>query len=224
MNVFEEWQQAWQSQCHQPLDFSPDQVLKSARLGRQIYLKTNVVVILVFLMCGTGMLLWSMRDVRKQWPWLIYSALLALVIGFILFNQLRRRLRAPHYDKPLLAHVEWAIKDLEYRMWQDRYTFWWYTLPCALACIIPATISTALGLYWRPDWNSLGSVVLALLSWLFALGVALGIFVPFFVFIHRAIVRGLHKGSEARDRELAALRSLRETLLSTESNSEQPYL
>jgi len=208
-NFLDKLQQAWQSQCSKPIDVKPDQLLKTARLERRVQFWVEMFLISLFLFLGVLMLRVAFRDIQKDWPWLIDAACLAWVVGFILFNQWRRRRYAAHYDEPMLAHVEWAIKDLEYRMWQDRYTFWWYTLPIALGCIIPPTIFFVMDFIRKPEWGLLFGGVFALLF-------TLGVFAVVFIFGDRVINNGFRMISEARRRELAALLALRETLLNTE--------
>lgn len=207
MNILDKLQQAWQSQCNKPFDINPDQLIKTARFERRRAFLTDMLVILILFIAGIWMA-WMKRDIHKDWPWLIYCACLAWVVGFMLFNQWRRRRHAARYEEPLLDHVEWAMKHIEYRMWQDRHTFWWYTLPIALACMIPPTISFGMDFHRTHEWR-----------FLLALLVSLGLFAAAFTFVQWAIARGLRMGSEARRRELEALRALRETLL----NSEEPH-
>jgi hypothetical protein len=213
MKFPDELQQAWQSQCSKPIDVKPDQLLKVVRLERRIRFWCDVFVILVLLSVGAWMLRSAFRDIHKDWPWLIYSACLAWVVGFMLFNQWRRRRHAPHYEEPLLAHVEWSIKDIEYRMWQDRHTFWWYTLPIALGCMIPPTIFFVMDYIRKREWG------LPFAS-LFTLLFTLGFFAAVFTFVHWAIKRGMRMGQEGRRQELQALRALRESLL----NTEEPHI
>src|SRR5206468_8627158 len=84
------------------------------------------------------------KDIHQGWPWLISAASCAWVAGYILFNRWRRRRDAAHYDDSVLAHVEWSIKDVEHRMWMDRYSLWWYILPIALGCMIPPVLLFAM--------------------------------------------------------------------------------
>lgn len=216
MNLFDKWQQAWQSQCHQPLDINPDQlrqsaasVLMVARVERWAHFVLDMVLILILLIPGTWML-GRIRDLHKDWPWLIYVACIAWVVGFVLFNRWRRRRHAARYDAPLLAHVEGAIKDIESRMWRDRYSFWWYILPLALGCMLPPTISFALQFHRTHDWESF-----------FSLLFLLGFFAAFFAAVHwfMSRVRRIRTVVAAQRRELEALRALRETLL----NPEEPH-
>jgi len=219
MNQFERLQQAWQSQRCKPLDISPDHFLKmprhlllmTARIERWAHFVLDMIVVVLLLIPGTRML-WSIRNIQKDWPWIIYCACIAWVVGFMLLNHWRRRRHAPRYDEPMLAHVEWSIKEIEYRMWQDRHTFWWYILPLALGCMIPTAISIAMiGFPEVHDWPSL--IVL-----LFTLLFALGVFAAIFAFVHWVImsVQRMRPVVEARRRELEALRTLRETLLNPE--------
>src|SRR5258706_3896996 len=144
MNFLDKLQHAWQSQCSKPIDVKPDQLLKTVRLERRMVFMSEMVVMLILAFVGIGMLRSALRDIHRDWPWLIYSACLAWVVAFILFNQWRRRRHAPHYHEPLLAHVEWSIKDLEYRMRVDGNSRWWYVLPIALGCMIPPIIFGAM--------------------------------------------------------------------------------
>ena len=201
-------QQAWQSQCSKPIDVKPDQLLKIARLQRWVYFCVDVFVISVLLGVGGWMLWFAFRDIHNEWPWLIYSACMVSVVGFMLFHRWRRRRHAAHYDQPMLAHVEWSIKDIEHRMWMDRYTFWWYILPIALGCMIPPAISFAMEYGKRPRLDSLIPLLL---------GEA--VFAAVFYFVHWAIKKGQRIGLQGQLKELQALRTLRETLL----NSEEPH-
>lgn len=210
MNVLDKLQQAWQSQCNKPIDINPDQLLQISRFQRQATLLTDMMVILILVICGISMF-WMIRDIHKDWPWLIYIACLAWVAGFMLFNQWRRRRHTARYEAPLLAHVEWAMKDVEYRMWQDRWTFWWYTLPIALGCMIPPTIMCVIDFNKTPGWGARLGLVFELLC-------MLGFFFAVFAFVHAIISRGLRLGSESRRREIEALRAFRETLLNTEES------
>jgi hypothetical protein len=204
-NFLEKLQQAWQSQCSKPLDVNPGQLLKTARLERRAYFWIDMFVILVLLSVGAWMLRSTFRDIQKEWPWLIYSASDVWVVWYILLNRWRRRGHAAHYDEPLLSHVEWSIKDIEHRMWQDRHTSWWYTLPIALGCMIPPAISFVMDYIRKPEWGLL-----------FALLVTEGMFAGIFYFVHWTIKTGMRIGHEARRKELEALRTLRETLLDIE--------
>ena len=142
------------------------------------------------------MLAWALRDLRRDWPWLIYSASDAWVVGFMVFNQWRRRRHAARYDEPLLAHVEWSIKDIEDRMLQDRYSVWWYVLPLALGCMIPPTLFFAMNHGRDPSWRTFGALLLTL-----------GGFAAVFTFVHLCMKYGRRKAHEQGRRELEALRS-----------------
>jgi hypothetical protein len=211
-NLLDRLQQAWQSQCSQPIDVKPDQLLKVVRLELRGYFWADMTVILVFVSVGAGMMVWAFRDIQKDWPWLIYSACLALVVGYILFNRWRRRRHAARYDEPLLAHVEGSIKDIEHQMWLDRYSLWWYILPTALACMIPPAITFAMEYSRNPGWGALFGLLLALL-------VTEGFFAVLFYFIHWSMKSLGRGGLERQSQELQALRALRETLL----NAEEPH-
>ena len=198
-------QQAWQSQPTGTLEVSPDQLLKRVRLERRAAFGVDIFVISILLIVGISMSVWAWRDIHKDWPWLIYSLSDAWVVGFILFSQWRRRRHAGHYEEPLLAHVEWSIKDIEHRMLQDRRSFWWYVLPIALGCMIPPTLVFAMDYSRNPEWGRL-----------FALLFTLGGFAAVFTFVHVAMKYGRRMSDAGRRQELEALRALRETLLNTE--------
>ena len=121
-NFLDRLQQAWQSQCSKPLDVNPDQLLNVVRLERRMHFWTDMSIISFFLCAGVCTLWSAFRDIQKDWPWLIYVASVAWVAGYILFDRWRRRRDAAHYDEPLLAHVEGAIKELEHQKWLDRET------------------------------------------------------------------------------------------------------
>ncbi|HWB07689.1 MAG TPA: hypothetical protein VG826_00490 [Pirellulales bacterium] len=205
MNCNDRLQQAWQSQPAGKLDRTPDQLLKVARLERRVAFWADIFVISVLLAVGAWMLMHALRDIHRDWPWLIYSASDIWVVGFMLFNQWRRRRHAARYGDPLLAHVEWSIKDLEHRMVQDRYSFWWYVLPIALGCMIPPILSFAMDYSRNHAWEH----VFALLS-------TLGLFTAIFTFVHLTMKYGRRLGDKTRRQELESLRGLRETLLNTE--------
>ena len=164
-NFLDKLQQAWQSQCSKPLDVKPDQLLKVARLERRAQFWVDIFVISVLLCVGVFMLWSAFRDIQNDWPWLISAASDAWVVGYILFNRWRRRRHAAHYDEPLLAHVEWSIKDIEHQMWLDRYSPWWYFLPIALGCMIPPVLFVPMEYNKNP---ALGLVFL--FGWLLILG------------------------------------------------------
>jgi hypothetical protein len=205
MNFLDKLQQAWQSQCSRPIDVKPDQLLKVARLERRVYFWIDIFLISVFVCVGIFALGFVFRDIRKYWPWLIYSASAVWVVGYILFNRWRRRRHAAHYDEPLLAHVEWSIKDIEHRMRVEENSLWWYVLPIALGCMIPPAISFAMEHSKRPLSDSLISLL-----------VAEGVFAATFIFVHLVMKYGRRLGLERQRQQLLALRALRETLLNTE--------
>ena len=205
MNFLDELKEAWQSQCSKPIDVKPDQVLKTARLGRRAYFWVDIGIVLFFSCCGAGMFGWALRDIQKDWPWLIYSASIAWVVGYILFNRWRRRRDPAHYDEPLLAHVEWSIKDTEHRMWLDRYSPWWYILPIALGCMIPPVIFFANDHGNRPLFDSLMPLLCTE-----------GVFAATFIFVYLVMKYGVRIANEKHRQELEALRALRESLLNTE--------
>jgi len=205
MTFLDKLQQAWQSQrCATPT-MHPDQLLKGVRLERRAHFWSDTFVISVFLGVGAWMLWSAFRDIRQNWPWLISVASDAWVVGYILFNRWRRRRDAAHYDQTMLAHVEQSIKDIEHRMWLDRYALWWYVLPIALGCMLPPVLFFAMHYSRDHEWDS---VVLLFFT--------LGVFAAIFIFVHLVMKYGVRAGLEGRCRELQALRALRESLLSTE--------
>jgi len=209
MNI-DKLQQAWQSQRSKPLDINPNHLLKRARpllfmarLERWATLCEDMLVILFLLFPGT--LLWRISGIHKDWPWLIYAACIACFVGFMLFNQWRRRRHAPRHDEPLLAHVERAIKDIELRMWRSRYMLWWETVPIALAFAIPITISLGMKFDKTHDWGILFQL-------LFGLGF-LAVFFTFYHLFKTCVRRRMPLVADLRHRDLEQLRALRETLL-----------
>jgi predicted acetyltransferase len=117
MNFLDKLQQAWQSQCSKSVEVNPDRILEIARLERQVHFWLDTLLIAFFIVIGVVSLGWVLRDIHKDWPWLIYTGCDAWVAGFVLISQWRRRNCAAHVDAPLLSHVEWSIKDIEQRMW-----------------------------------------------------------------------------------------------------------
>jgi hypothetical protein len=205
MSVLDHLQQAWQSQrCATPA-MNPDSLLSGIRLERRVHFWSDMFVISVLLAVGAWMLRFAVRDIHKGWPWLIYVASDAWVIGFILFNRWRRRRDAAHYDDSVLAHVEWSIKEIEHRMRLDRYSLWWYVLPIALGCMIPPVLFFAIDFSKDHEWGRI-----------FVLLRALSFFAAVFIFVHMAMKCGVRLGLEGRRRELQALRALRESLLNAE--------
>jgi hypothetical protein len=204
-NFLDTLQQAWQSQCSKPLDVNPDQLLNAVRHERQVNVWTDVGIVLFFSCCGAGMLGWAFRDIQKDWPWLIYTASLAWVVGYVLFDRWSRRRDAAHYDKPLLTHVEWAIKELEHQKWLSENTLWWYILPIALGCMIPPVLFFAMDYGQRPLLDSLIPLLFTEV-----------VFAGTFIFVYLVMKYGRRIGLEKRGQELQALRALRETLLNTD--------
>jgi hypothetical protein len=198
-------QQAWQSQCSKPLDVNPDQLLNTVRHERQVNTWTDIGIVVFFSCCGAGMLGWAFRDIQNDWPRLIYTASMAWVVGFVLFDRWRRRRDASDYDEPLLAHVEWAIKEVEQQKWLSRNTLWWYILPIALGCMIPPVLKFAIDYGKSPLLDSLVDLLFTEV-----------VFAATFIFAYLVMKYGRHIGLEKRRRELQALRALRETLLNTE--------
>jgi hypothetical protein len=214
MNILDKWQQAWQSQCAKPLDIDADQLLKTARLQltvagfeRWAHFVLDMFVIMLLLIPGIWML-GRIRDIHRDWPWILYCACIACVVGFMLFTHWRRRRYAPRYDEPMLVHVEWTIKDIEHRIWQQDHTFWWYTLPLALGCTVPATI--VIGLQFLRTHNR---------EFLFGLLFALVFFPAFFAAVHWFVMRvqRMRPVVESQRRQLESLRALRESLLNPEA-------
>jgi hypothetical protein len=204
-NFLDKLQQAWQSQCSKPLDVNPDQLLNTVRLERRVNFWTDIGIVLFFLCCGAGMLGWAFRDIQKGWPWLIYTASLAWVVGYVLFDRWRRRRDAAHYDEPLLAHVEWAIKEVEHQKWLSGNTLWWYILPIALGCMIPPVLFFAMDYGKRPLLDSLIPLLFTEV-----------VFAATFIFVYLVMNYGRRIGLEKCRQELQALRALRETLLNTD--------
>jgi hypothetical protein len=199
-------QQAWQAQSCGTLDINPNQLLKVARLERRALFWVDMVLISVFLSVGALILRAAFRDIREDWPWLISAASDAWVVGYILFNRWRQRRNAAHYDESVLAHVEWSIKDIEHRMWLDRYSRWWYLLPIALGCMIPPVFFFAMEYSKRRP----------LLDSLIPLLVAEGGFAAVLTFVYLVMKYAGRMGLEPRRQELQALRALRESLLNAE--------
>jgi len=222
LDKLQQLQQAWQSQyCgmikmdpDQLAKMNPDQLLKTARFERRAYFWIDMFLISVFVGVGSWMLFWCVlrNDIHKQWPWLIYVAGCAWIVVYILFNRWRQRRYAARYDDSVLAHVEWAIKDIEHRMRLDRTQTWWYIMPIALGCMIPPGISFITDCIKNPGWGPRFGL-------LFELLVIEGVFGAVFYFTHRTMKDGLWFSStmrtarEAQRRELEALQALRANLL-----------
>ena len=194
-NFLDELREAWQSQCGKPIDVNPDQLLKTARNQRLVQFCLDIGMISFFFCVGILMVGWAFRDIQKEWPWLITSASVAWVAGYILFNRWRRRPDAAHYDEPLLAHVEWSIGDIERQMWLDRYSPWWYILPLALGCMIPPLFFFAMDYSNRP-----------LLDRLMPLLSTEVVFVVTFIYGYLLMKFGVRMAVEKRRQELRALR------------------
>jgi hypothetical protein len=206
MNIsLDRLQQAWQSQCSKPLDVNPVQLLQVVRLERRMYFWTDVSISTLILGAGFYTLWSAFRDIQQDWPWLIYVASVAWVAGRLLFDRWRRRGDAAHYDEPLLAHVEGAIKQLEHQKWLSGNTLWWYVLPIAVGCMIPPVLLFARDYGKRPLFDSL--IPLLLIEVVLATTFILG----FLVMKYQR-----RSGLEKRNRELQELRALRETLLNTD--------
>jgi len=206
MNIsLDRLQQAWQSQCSKPLDVNPDQLLNGIRLERRMYFWTDVSISTLILGAGFYTLWSAFQDIQQDWPWLIYVASVAWVAGFLLFDRWRRRGDAAHYDEPLLAHVEGAIKQLEHQKWLSGNTLWWYVLPIAVGCMIPPVLLFARDYGKRPLFDSL--IPLLLIEVALAATFVLG----FLVMKYQR-----RSGIEKRNREIQELRALRETLLNTD--------
>ena len=204
-NFLDKLQQAWQSQCSKPIDVKPDQLLKVARYERLVQFCVDIGMISFFLCFGLYLSWSAFRDIQKDWPWLISTASVAWVVGYILFNRWRRRRDVAHYDEPLIAHVEWSIKDIEHQMWLDRYSPWWYILPIALGCMIPPVFFIAMDYSKRPLLDSLVPL----------LGTE-GAFAATFTFVYLVMKFAVRIANEKHRQELQALRALRESLLNTD--------
>jgi hypothetical protein len=202
MNGLDKYKQAWQSQSCGNFEMNPDQLLKLAHIERRVILMMEMVVMAILFAIGIGMLWRTLNDFSQNWPWLIYTGCLLWVVGFMILSQWRRRRYAAHYEEPMLAHVEWSIKDIEHRMKQDSTSLWWYITPLALGCMIPPTISFGMDFLRRHVWTILWSL----------LGM-LAFFAAFFACVHLIIKRLGRAGREARRQELLALKTLHDNLL-----------
>jgi hypothetical protein len=207
LNKLAKLQQAWQAQCNRTPDVNPDQLLNSTRLQRKAYFWSDMFVIAVFVWCGGGMLIFSLRDFQDDWPWLVYTACCAWVVGYILFNRWRRRRFVAHYEDSVLAHVEWSINDIEHRMRVDRYTLWWYILPIALGCMIPPAISFVVEFRRKPELD-MTSLIFNLFFEVF--------FIAAFYIIHWTMKRARRIGMDGQLKQLDALRAFRDNLLKEE--------
>jgi hypothetical protein len=201
-NLLDKLQQAWQSQCNKPIDVKPDQLLKATRHERLVQFCVDVAMIAFFSCLAIQMLGWAVRDIQKDWPWLISSASVAWVTGYVLFHRWRRRHDVAHYDEPLLAHVEWSIKDIEHQMWLDRYSPWWYILPITLGCMIPPVLFFAMDYSQRPLSDSLTALLHHE-----------AVFAATSVFVYVIMKFGVRKANEKHRQEIQSLRALRASLL-----------
>jgi hypothetical protein len=203
MNFLDKFQQAWQSQCNKPVDINPDQLLKVANIERHAYFWVDMLLVSFFFFDMVFML-WSAfrKDIDQNWPWVISAASSLWVLGYVVFNRWRQRRHAAQYDESVLAHVEWSIKEAEHRMWQDRFTFWWYILPIALGCMIPPAVFFAMQCGKRPLLDALIPFVMTEV-----------VFAGVMIFVHLVMKYGQRAGLVGQRQKLAALRTLRETLL-----------
>jgi len=204
----EKLRQAWQSQSCATFEANPEQWLMVARVERWVYLFADLFIVAVFLSIGGWTLVSSVRDLARDWPWLIYCAGIAWVVGYILFNRWRRRRRAAHADESLLAHVEWSIRDIEHRMWLDRTSPWWYILPIALGCMIPPVLFFVMDYGERPLVGSLVALLFAEASFTFV-----------FAFVYVVMRFAQRSARKSQLRELEGLRALRESLLNTDDET-----
>jgi hypothetical protein len=205
MSFLDRLQQAWQCQPGATLGMNPDQLLNVAPQVRRVQFWTDISSISFFCCVGVFLSWPALRDIQKNWPWLISAASCAWVAGYMLFDRWLRARDAAHYDESVLAHVDWSIKDIEHRMWMDRYSPWWYILPIALGCMIPPVFFFAMAYGTRPLLDGL-------IPFLFTEGV----FAASFVFSYLVMRYGVRIANEKRRQELQALRALRESLLNAE--------
>lgn len=198
-------QEAWQSQCDKRIDVNPDQMLMAARLERKVYFWCDVGLIAFFLILMVYFAWPANRNFHKDWPWLISAASGAWVAGFILFDRWSQRRRTAQYDDSVLAHVERSIRDIEHRIWLDRFNLWWYTLPIALGCMIPPVIFFAMEIAKRPLVESLMPLL-----------ITESVFGAIFYFVYWSMKRAAHIGIEGRRKQLQAFQALRVSLLNEE--------
>ncbi|MFO0946349.1 MAG: hypothetical protein U1D30_10435 [Planctomycetota bacterium] len=197
----EKMRQAWQSQSCGTIGDNPDQLLKVVRWERLAQFCVDIGMIAFFFCVSVWMCERAFRDIRQYWPWLISALGSGWVVGYITFNLWLRQRHAARFDDPLLAHVEWSIKDIEHQMWLDRWSPCWYILPLALGCMLPPILFFAMEYGERPVWEGL----LPLLGTEF-------VFVFTFLFVYLVMQFGVRHANEKRYRELQSLRSLRENL------------
>jgi len=200
MTSLNKLKEAWQCQSFGNLENNPDKLLSRARFERRIYVAYDLFIMVLMTGFAVSMLLSALQDIGKNWPWLIYTASIGWVAGFMLLQHMRRR-RVNNYTDTVLGHVNRSIQDVEQRIRQDQYIFWWYTFPIAFGCIVPTIITSAIDFYRTGE----PGVVVGLI-------VTLVFFSVVFAFVHLVIKYAGRAGLQSRLKELDALRALRDTL------------
>jgi len=198
-------QQAWQSQPDGTPEINPDRLLKAARRQRRVQFWCEILIVSIALYVGGSMSRTVFRDIQKNWPWLFVVASEAWVVGYVLFNQWRRRRDVVRNDEPLLARVEWSIQDIEDRMWLNRNSIWWCVLPLFLGLLTSVFIFGAMEYAKNPE-----------LLIPFTLLLTLGVFVATFYFCYRVMRYRWPSIEQQHRQELVKLRALRESLLNIE--------
>ena len=105
----------------------------------------------------------------------------------------------------MLARVEWAIKDIERRVWLSRNVIWWCILPSFVGILIPVFIFGAIEYAKKPE-------LLIPLTLLLCLGVVAAVFYLFYIVTNYS----MRFTFEQENKELRQLRALCDGLLNTD--------
>jgi CubicO group peptidase (beta-lactamase class C family) len=193
-------QKTWQSQHAGRLTIDPQLVLQQVRRNQQTF--RTMIVCRDFREVFVGLLL---VPVSVFMAYKIDGFALSIgaaglsIAGYILIDRWRFGKRTPAAAEPLIASIDESLRDIEHQIWLLRNIFWWYLLPCVIACaIVMASTAVSMSRAWD-GWGDVFAKVgfQVLMS---------GIFAAVFYSIYRLNQRAVDAELVPRRNELLALR------------------
>jgi len=128
----------------------------------------------------------------QPWTWYLTVPALLWIMGFIIVDRMRHKLRPGHPGDSLLNSAAESVRQVEHQIWLLRNVFWWYLLPCTIGLF---AFFTHVALLVSQSW--LGAAGTAALPTLFVL-----VLYYFIYYINQHAVR---TQLEPRRQELLAL-------------------
>ena len=185
---FDDIQKAWKEQrAPGHVKIESDALLKLMRRNHESMERLffgNYFLVSVFGLVYVPLWIWLGVTGDLPWTWYLHIPAFLWVAGFMLWDRIAHRRRAPQPGDPIRGSVEQSLVQIDHEIRLQKNVFWWYLLPPAVPMAI---FFLHCGLESGNIWGTAHNIIVGgLIFW----------------FAYELIQRGVRKNLEPRRDEL----------------------